>query len=560
MTWPFSCEKAPATGRNGVVATNHPLASAAGTEILAEGGNAIDAAVAALFALTVVEPMMVGIAGGGISHLRLADGTHVIIDAMATAPKSAHAAIYTPISDTMPDYMEVENRRNIVGPSAVAVPGNLAGWCDMLARFGRLSLADVVEPAIRFARRGFVASHYLAGAIRDCAADMSLDPEISRVLVPGGRPLTPGERLVQPQYAETLALIAREGAPTLYGGVLGTALAERIATGGEDAGWLSAEDLRGYRTVDRAPVSGSYRGYEVLGAPPPASGTHVLQMLNMLEAHDLRELGFGAPDTLHLLIEVMRIAFEDRRAYNGDPAFVDVPVERLVSKDYAREAAGRIRARGGPTTGPAPDAEPRNTTHVTVADRSGNVVAATHTINWLFGARFMVPGTGIVPNNYMANFDPHPGNAMSIVPGKRVPTAMSPTIVLRDGRPAFAVGLPGGTRIFPSAMQMIVNVVDHGMPLQHAVEAPRIWTQGEEVEIEKGYSGARAALDARGHDVRVVPHIGGGMNAIAFSEDGTMEGAACWRADGSVSATSGGHARPGVRFWPDRTDDDGDGD
>jgi gamma-glutamyltranspeptidase/glutathione hydrolase len=539
-----------------MVVTNHPLASAAGSEILAEGGNAIDAAVAALFALTVVEPMMVGIAGGGISHLRLADGKHLIIDAMATAPATAHAGIYTPISDTMPDYMEVENRRNIVGPSAVAVPGNLAGWCDMLARFGKLPLADVVEPSIRFAQRGFVASHYLAGAIRDCAGDMASDPEICRVLVPDGQPLPPGARLVQPQYAETLELIAREGASALYGGALGKALADRIATGREDAGWLSVDDLRDYRLIDRSPVSGSYREFEVLGPPPPASGIHVLQMLNMLELHDLGALGFGTPDMLHLIVEVMRIAFEDRRTYNGDPAFVDVPVERLISKAYAREAAGRIRERGGWSATPLTGAESPNTTHVTVADKSGNVVAATHTINWLFGARFMVPGTGIVPNNYMANFDPHPDNAMSIAPGKRVPTAMSPTIVLREGRPAFAVGLPGGTRIFPSAMLMILNVIDHGMPLQYAVEAPRIWTQGEEVEIENGYEDAKAALDDRGHDVRVVPHIGGGMNAVAFSEDGRMEGASCWRADGNASATSGGFARPGVRFWPDRISDE----
>jgi len=270
-------------------------------------------------------------------------------------------------------------------------------------------------------------------------------------------------------------------------------------------------------------------------------------MLNLLEPHDIAALEFGTADSLHLMAEVLRIGFEDRRAASGDPDFIDVPVDRLISKAYAAECQARLRVVAQPV--PAENSyESRDTTHVTVADDEGNVVSATHTINGLFGARFMVPGTGIIPNNYMMNFDPHPGRALSVAPGKRVPTSMAPMMVLRDGHLRWALGLPGGLRIFPSALQAIVNLIDHGMTLQQAIEAPRIWTEGHNLEIEAALEPQAEALQARGHDVRVMPHVGGGMNAIAMAADGTMEGAACWRADGTVAALGGGRARAGVRF------------
>nr|WP_210259368.1 gamma-glutamyltransferase [Agrobacterium sp. a22-2] len=548
---PFACEKHPASGSGGIVVSNHPLGSAAGAEILLSGGNAVDAAVATLLALTVVEPMMVGIAGGGLSHLRLSDGRHVVIDALSTAAASMHAEIYEPVSNEPPDYMEAKGRRNIIGASSVAVPGNLAGWCEMQANYGKLPFADVVEPAIRLAARGFAVTHYLSGAIAEAAGELSQDAEIARILLPGGRAPAPGQRLVMGDYADSLALIQRDGASALHGGPLGAALAARMQTGGGDAGWITEADLRDYRPIERQPIIGSYRGFEIAGPPPPASsGVHVTQMLNMLEGYDLAELGFGSPQSLHLMTEVIRIAFADRQKYSGDPAFVDVPVERLTSKAYAATCREQIRNSAGLPAPRVPGYESHDTTHVTVADRDGNIVSATHTINGLFGARFAVPGTGIIPNNYMSNFDPHPGQALSVQPGKRVPTSMAPMIVMKDGAPVFALGLPGGLRIFPSAMQAIVNLVDHRMSLQEAMEAPRIWTQGQEVEIENAYAPQAAALEALGHEVRVMPHIGGGMNAIAFGE--TATGAACWRADGTVVALGGGLARPGVRFWPDK--------
>ncbi|WP_421979266.1 gamma-glutamyltransferase [Roseibium sp.] len=549
---PFTCEKRPASGSIGMVVTNHPLGSAAGTEMLAAGGNAIDAAVSALLTLTVVEPMMVGIAGGGLSHVRLQDGRHLVMDALACAAKDMHAGSYDPVSDTPPNHMDVKDRRNTVGPSAVAVPGNLAGWCRLHELYGKLPFPDLVEPAIRTASKGFLATHYLSGAVNEFQEDLRKDPECARVLMPEGRPPRFGERIFMQDYADSLRLIAREGAAALHGGALGAALADRLATGGPDAGWVTQNDLRDYRPVERGVITGTYRGFEIVGPPPPASsGVHIVQMLNILEAYDMSGLGFGSVEALDLLARTIALAFEDRRAASGDPDFVDVPVERLTSKDYASDC----RTRLGFNQQSAPQAESADTTHVTVADRDGNIVTATHTINGLFGARIMVPETGIIPNNYMMNYDPHPGRALSIAPGKRVPTSMAPMIVTRDGTPRFALGLPGGLRIFPSAMQAIVNLIDHRMSLQEAVEAPRIWTQGQEVEIEKPYAPMAEGLAEAGHGVKVVPHIGGGMNAIGFEENG-LTGAACWRADGTAMGIGGGLARPGVRFWPDKAPDD----
>lgn len=543
---PFVCEKRPASGALGVVVTNAPLGSAAGNEMLAIGGNAVDAAVAALLMLTVVEPMMVGIAGGGISHLRLADGRHVVIDALSVAGAAARPDMFTPVSDSLADYMEVVDRRNTVGPSAVAVPGNLRGWCMIQAEYGRLPLADVIEPAIRAAARGFTVSPYLNGALHEHASDLLADPEISRLMMPGGAPAPVGSRMVMGDYAESLRLIAAQGDAALHGGDLGRALVDRLAAGG---GHVTLDDLASYRAVERQAIFGSYRGHRIAGPPPPASsGVHVVQMLNLLEDHDLRRMGFGSADSLHLLAEVIRVGFEDRRAASGDPDFVDVPVAHYTAKDYAAACQSRLRDIGGGGAATTRTRESRDTTHLTVADRDGNIVSATHTINGLFGARFMVPGTGIIPNNYMCNYDPHPGLALSILPGKRVPTSMAPMMVLRDDRPLYALGLPGGVRIFPSAMQAIVNLIDHGMSLQQAVEAPRIWTEGGHVEVEPAYAPMADALRARGHEVRLVKTIGGGMNAIGFAPDGMMTGAACWRADGTVMAQGGGLARPGIRF------------
>lgn len=543
----FTCEKTPVQGRQGIVIANAPPGSIAGAEVLASGGNAVDAAVASLLTLTVVEPMMVGIAGGGLAHVRLPGGEHVIFDGLATAGSAMQPDLYTPAL-TAESAFEVVGRRNTIGPSAVAVPGNLAAWHRMHMRFGRLPWADLVEPAIRAAERGFTVSDYMHTAILDARDDIARDGLLSSVLMPEGVPLAAGQRLVMGDYGQSLRLIRSQGAAALHGGALGAALADSMAHR-DRPGLVSTADLAAYRVIERAAVAGLYRGHRIFGPPPPASsGVHIAQMLNMLEGFDLAAMGFGSIDTLHLLAEAMRIAFEDRRKASGDPNFVDIPVETYMSKDYARDCLSRIR-QGGATLTPAPRAghESHNTTHVTVADQDGMIVTATHTINGLFGACYMVPGTGIIPNNYMQNFDPTPGNTMSILPGKRVPTSMAPIIVEKDGQPRVALGLPGGTRIFTSAMQMVVNLIDHGMTLQEAVEAPRIWTDGGSLLIEPGFAARQAGLESLGHRVTQTSCVGGGMNAIAFGPDG-MTGAACWRADGVPVALGGGMARAGIQF------------
>ena len=545
----FQTEKRPAVAGRGMVVTNHPLASAAGVEMLAGGGNAVDATVAALFALTVVEPMMVGIFGAGHAQLWLAGGRHTVIDGYTTAPAAARPDMYRPVSDTWPDYMDTHGRENTVGVRAIGVPGTLAAWCEMLARFGTRDLPTVMAPAIRHADAGFQVTGYLAECIEEASADLAADAETARVFLPGGRALRRGDQLVRADYARTLRTIATHGPAALYGGGLGDRIVEHIARGG---GYITLDDLKRYRTVERTPVIGRYRGVEVAGCPPPTGGgIHLLQMLNLLEGADVGALGFGTADGIHLLAEAMKIAFADRAAATGDPDFVDVPVARLTSKEYAASRRGQIDMAKAATyaAGVAAGVSP-HTTHVTVADGDGNVVAATQTIHNLFGARTIAPGTGVLLNNTMQIFDPHPGHALSIAPGKRMTSSMAPTLVLENGRPVLALGLPGGVRIFTSVLQAIVNVIDHGMSVQEAVEAPRVWTQGQELEVENAVPEVvRTELAARGHRVVPVPHVAGGMCAIAF-EDGVMTGASCWRADGSPVGLGGGYARAGIRFWP----------
>ncbi|MBN9455586.1 MAG: gamma-glutamyltransferase [Bosea sp.] len=544
----FACEKRPASGSRGMVVTNHPLASAAGSQMLLAGGNAIDAAVAALFALTVAEPMMVGVLGGGLSHIRLADGSHRIIDNLSTAPGRAAPDMYDCLSDEIGKQRDTRDRENVVGAKAVAVPGALKGWCEALERFGSLPLADVLQPAIALAARGFTVTPYLSNCIGDNAADLARDPGLAAMLLPGGTPLKPGAKLVQGAYAESLRLIAQQGPGALYDGALGTALTGCMATHG---GLIGQDDLAGYRTETREPIRGSYRGYEIVGPPPPSSsGVHIAQMLNILEGYEIGALGFGSPDAVHLLAEALKIAFADRAVATADPAFVKVPVEKLIDKRYAAERRALIEMnRARSWAAGLSGGESADTTHVTVADADGNVVSATQTINGLFGACVQIPGTGMIANNYMFNFDPHPGRALSIAPGKRVFTSMAPMMVLKGDRIRYALGLPGALRIFPSALQAIVNLIDHRMSLQEAVEAPRVWTEGGVLELEEAIPEAVAReLASRGHRIVRSPRIAGGMNAISFDEDGTMAGAACWRADGTPVAISGGLARAGARF------------
>jgi gamma-glutamyltranspeptidase/glutathione hydrolase len=547
---PFTTEKAPVTAEGGMAVTNHPLASAAAAEMMAAGGNAIDATVAALFTLTVVEPMMVGVFGGGVALIRLADGREVVLDSLSTAPAAARPDIYRPFADTWPDYMETEDRANKRGATSVAVPGTLKAWCEVLERFGTLPLEAVMEPAIRHATRGFRVTHYLASCIAETAPDLALDPGTAAMFLPGGTPLAEGHWLAMPDYAATLRAIAQHGPSHVYGGPLGAQIVEHLRAQGSI---IALADLTAYRTESRQPVRGTYRGVEVIGPPPPCSGgVHVIQMLNLMEGFELGASGFGTTETLHLVLEALKIAAADRRAATADPAFVDVPVARLISKAYgdlrrpeidpgrSRDHASRVLS-----------SESANTTHVTIADRHGNIVTSTQTINSLFGARIMIPGTGIIPNNYMYLFDPHPGHALSLAPGKRITSGISAMIGYRAGQPYFAVGLPGAHRIPSAVFQFVMNLVDHGMNVQEAVEAPRVFTHGPDAEVERGVPQAiHAALVAKGHPVTPVDHVAGGMGAILF-DGARMTGASCWRADGVPLGLGGGLVRRGTSFWPD---------
>ena len=545
----FQTEKRPASGSKGVVVTNHPLGTAAGSEMLLAGGNAVDAAVASLFSLTVVEPMMVGIFGAGHMNVRLADGEQYVIDGYSTAPASCTETMYTPIADSGPEYLKSVDDLNSIGSLSVGVPGSLKAWVEALEAWGTMSLAEVMEPAIRFATRGFFASEYLHETIVQMQDVIQRFPETANTYMPGGKPLRSGDHVDRSDYARTLRGVVENGSDYLYNGTLGDIVCDYLSRNG---GIITREDLANYRTVWRKPVRGEYRGYELFGAPPPsAAGIHIVEMLNILEEFDVANMGFGTADSIHLLLESMKKAFADRNRYTGDPEFVEVPVDRLISKHYVEDFIDNFDPNKASSEINAVSNEPDHTTHVTVADADGNVVATTQTINELFGSKITIPSTGMLLNNTQQMFDPHPGQTLSVQPGKRVTSSMAPTIVLRDGFPEFAIGLPGGVRIFTTVFQAIVNLIDHRMSIQEAVEAPRVWTQGQDVEIETGVpTVVRESIAAKGHRVTPVTAIGGGMNVIRFDPGGQMSGAACWRADGYVIGVGGGFARSGVRFRP----------
>ncbi len=546
--------KQEVTASRGVVVTNHPLASAAGIQVMAGGGNAFDAAVASLFALTVVEPMMVSMFGAGFFVYR-DGGTGEIstLDNYAVAPKAVTETIYTPVKHRRPDQyiFETVGRRNMIGHLSVAAPGALKGWEHIQRKHGRLSLQEVMAPAIRLARDGYRATRYLSYLVEFTRKDLVLCGDTAKTFLPGGKPLKTGDTVRMPEYAETLEAVARVGSGHLHGGDLGRVVVDDVE---ESGGVLSMVDLTDYEVHERPPVTGTYRGrYRVASmAPGSSGGTHIVQMLNMLERFDVAGMGFGSPEYTHLFAEVLKLAFADRQMYMGDPWRVPVPVEGLTSKKYAVERVKLIGDRAGVYAFGDPSAyqsDSGNTTHVSVMDDEGNVVAATQTLFSVFGSCVTAPGTGMLLNNCMGLFDPRPGMANSVAGGKRMLSSMAPTIVLRDERPFLCLGSPGGTRIFPAICQALVNVIDFGMSIQQAVEAPRVWTMGLQgtpegklhVEPELGDETVEA-LRRRGHDVLLVPKVAGGMNGVLVDEDGLMHGGACWRADGAPMGVSGGEA------------------
>ena len=541
-TWPPTL-KQPALAAKGMVTSNHPLASLAGTEMLVRGGNAVDAAIATMFALSVVEPMMVTIFGAGFVHIRLADGTSTVIDNYVTVPAAATPNMFVPIPGTL-DH-KVEGEANETGHLAVAVGGTLLGWATAIERYGRLSLSEVLDPAIRYARNGFRVSPYLHAITLMQEANLRRFPATAEVFLPGGTVPAIGDRLRRSDYAATLEQIGKEGAGYLYHGALGEAIAADMAANG---GCITMRDIEGYEVIERSPVRGEYRGFEILGPPPPSSGPlHIVQMLNILAGFDIATLGFGTVDSVHLWAEAMKIAFADRFRYVADPASVAVPIDWLTSQEYAARRRADIDPQRAQQyqAGEQPASKGESTTHCCAWDEWGNVVATTNTLHLAFGSRVTVPGTGVLLNDCMELMDPVPGRANSIAPGKRVLSSMSPAIVLKNGEPFLTLGAPGGLKIFGAVAQAIANVIDHQMPLQTAFEAPRMWDRGPVLELERGFprlGELRAALEGRGHTVDTAFKVAGGMNGIMRRPDGLLEGAACWRADGAPVGYSGGDA------------------
>ena len=542
----FTPENRPVVGYDGVVTSTQALGSAAGAEIMTAGGNAIDAAVATLFALSVVEPMKMGIFGAGFMNVRLADGRRIAIDNYSQAPAEATMDMFTPVSDEWPNYMRARDDLNQTGVLASGVPGALKAWCELQSEFGNLSLSEVLGPAISHAENGFRATEHHCKFVADNADALLRFSASASIFLPGGQVPNVGDLVVQRDLASTLKRIALEGPGYLYGGELGHEIVRYSQSHG---GIITMADLNGYLVRRSDPITGAYRGYTLTGMPPSsAGGLHLIEFLNVMELRDIAGMGFGRNATLHLMAEAMQLVFADRNRYLTDPEFAEIPFDRLLSDFHARELMSQILPNAVMPDLPTPMlAESDNTSHVTTADREGNIVAATQTINHIFGSKVIVPGTGVLLDNTMANFDPHPNQANSVEPMKRVASSMAPVIAYRGSRPAFALGLPGGIRIWTSVAQAIMNIVDHGMTAQEAVEAPRMFTQGQEVEIEQEFGSQTAAsLRNIGHDVTMVNNVAGGMNIIEFGDDSSLAGSSCWRSDGGAVAVSRGTAREGV--------------
>ncbi len=487
----------PGWGRQGMVVTSARPASEAGREILAQGGNAVDAAVAAAFAVGVVEPYHSGIGGGGFILLYEAESRRTFaVDARETAPAAAHRDMYRDPAG------RVDRGASRAGGQAVAVPGLVRGLLEVHARFGKLERRAVLEPAIRIAREGFPISVRHRQILEFLVRYRRLGgfPETERIQLDAGKLPPLGWRLTQEDLARTHEAIARAGAEAFYAGPI----AEAMVRAAQDAGGaLTLEDLAAYRTRWREPVRGEYRGLEVVSMPPPSSGgVHLIQMLNMLEPFELAELGANSSESIHLVAESMKLAFADRAMHLGDPDFYPVPAAWLTSKAYGRELSARLAPqpfyRRPPWTwgkrrilqverAGTPPPDDSGTSHLSAMDAAGNAVAITQTVNLLFGSGITVPGYGIVLNNEMDDFSSAPGvpnafglighEANAIVPAKRPLSSMTPTILFRDGQPWMVIGSPGGPRIITTVLQTVLNVVDYGMNIEEAVAAPRFHHQ-----------------------------------------------------------------------------------
>jgi gamma-glutamyltranspeptidase/glutathione hydrolase len=473
----------PVAAEHGMVVTAQHLATQVGVDVLKDGGNAVDAAVAVGYALAVVYPAAGNLGGGGFMTIRLADGRTRFIDFREKAPLAARADMYL---DAAGDPIPALSRR---GWLSAGVPGSIAGLEWARGHYGTLKRTALLAPAIHFAARGFVLDAGDAATFAVATGDFRRDPAAAAVFLPQGRALAAGDRLVQKDLARTLRRIASAGASGFYQGPTGAAL---VAASRAGHGLFTQADLDRYRAVERAPVTCGYRGYTVISAPPPSSGGVTLcEMLNVLEGYPLADWGWRSAKAAHVQIEAMRHAFMDRNTLLGDPDFVADPTVHLLDKAYAATLRAAIDPKhAGDSHALAPGKPPHegsNTTHYSITDRWGNAVSVTYTLNDWFGARVMAPGTGVLMNDEMDDFSAKPGapnlyglvqgRANAIAPGKRPLSSMTPTIVTRGGRLVMVLGTPGGSRIITTVLHVILNVVDYGMTIQEAVDAPRFHQQ-----------------------------------------------------------------------------------
>ncbi|MDX2240489.1 MAG: gamma-glutamyltransferase [Leptolyngbyaceae cyanobacterium bins.302] len=538
-------------GKRGMVVSASASASEIGLAMLKQGGNAIDAAVATTFAISVVEPQSAGIGGGGFLLLRLGKtGEISALDFRERAPLAATRTLY------LDEAGKVRPQASTDGYLAVAVPGTVAGLYDVHRRYGVLPWKTLVRPAIELAERGFPVSPGLANAIAQ-QQTLQNNPSARKIFTRDGNPLAVGDRLIQTDLAQTLKAIAQNPS-SFYTGKVGQAIAQDMATQG---GLITLKDLQQYRPIWRDPVCGAFRVYRVCSMPPPSSGgVHLLQMLNMMGETDLKTPGWHHPDTLHLLIETMRIAYRDRAEYLGDPDFVNVPVAALISSAYAQLRRQEIDPQAArPSTevkliAPATlkrfnrVKESIETSHLSVVDQAGNAVSLTFTVNLGFGAGVVTPGTGIVLNNEMDDFATAPGvpnafglvgrDANAIAPHKTPLSSMTPTIVTENNQLRLVIGAPGGSTIITTVLQVILNVLVYEMSIEKAIAAPRFhhqWLPDTTMIEANGFDILTLAeLRRRGHTFRERPGWGNAMG-ITQSKSGLLQGAADPRGEGTAA-------------------------
>ncbi|MDQ3754985.1 MAG: gamma-glutamyltransferase, partial [Acidobacteriota bacterium] len=534
----------------GMVASTSRIASEVGVDVLQRGGNAVDAAIAVAFALAVTYPAAGNLGGGGFMMIRLKDGRATAIDYREMAPLAAHRNVYL---DEKGNLIKGEGS-STVGYRAAGVPGTVAGMELALKNYGsgRLNWSQLIEPARRLAANGFKVSYSLARSLRGNEELLGLYPETKRIYLNGGRYYKDGDLLRQPDLAATFARLQRGGPREFYEGQTARLIAADMQ---QHNGLMTLKDLQGYVAKERAPLRTTYRGYEVVSMPPPSSGGAVLiEMLNMLEGFDLREMGFAASEKYHVMTEAMRRAFADRAEYMGDTDFAEVPIAGLIDKKYAEQRRRTINMERASTSaeikaGSPAGVESEETTHFTVVDAAGNVVSNTYTLNGSYGSGVVAKGTGILMNNEMDDFAAKPGvpnyygliqgERNAVAPKKRPLSAMTPTFVMRkDGTLWFAVGSPGGPTIINTVLQTIINIVDHDMNISQAIDSPRIhhqWLPDEIVYEPYGFSAdTKRALEGRGHKLIARPRYMGDAQGIMIEEKtGVRLGASDPRNDGA---------------------------